>query len=196
MTLTPIFTFLFSLMFAFYSRVTGGQVLGLVIGLICSLALTMDNFQSSPSINVNILYVALATVCFGLNNNYIKRYLADLPAIQLCALSLFFSSLMSISFWMLTGFSKITISDNKTESLVSILLVGIVGTSFVQWLLSRLIIISTPIFASLPMYLIPAVAVFWGVVDGEPLTWLHVLLCGVILFSIFLIQRDQQHQQA
>ena len=45
------------------------------------------------------------------------------------------------------------------------------------------------VFASSCTYLIPVVAVLWGVLDGETVNAMQILAMGVIIFSVYLINR-------
>jgi drug/metabolite transporter (DMT)-like permease len=45
---------------------------------------------------------------------------------------------------------------------------------------------TSPLFSSMVSYLVPAVAVLWGVIDGEPITLMHSAGMGLILFGVYL----------
>ncbi len=49
--------------------------------------------------------------------------------------------------------------------------------------------LASPIFASSVTYLIPIVAVFWGVLDGEKLSEIQVLAGIIILFGVYLVNK-------
>jgi len=52
--------------------------------------------------------------------------------------------------------------------------------------------ISSPLFASAVTYLIPVVALLWGLADGEELHPLHMLAMGLILCGVALISRPKK----
>lgn len=58
----------------------------------------------------------------------------------------------------------------------------------------RLIQISSPVFATSVTYLIPIVAIGWGLLDGEIITLLHSVGIALILSGIFLVNRRFQNK--
>jgi len=54
-------------------------------------------------------------------------------------------------------------------------------------LFNRLIQQTSPVFASTVTYLIPIVAVIWGVLDGEALGLWHFLGMGLIISGVYFI---------
>ena len=53
----------------------------------------------------------------------------------------------------------------------------------------KLVQLKDAIFASTVSYLIPLVALFWGVFDHEPVTYLHLLGMGLILAGVYLSRK-------
>ena len=49
--------------------------------------------------------------------------------------------------------------------------------------------IATPVFASSVTYLMPIVAIFWGVLDGESLSSLQMIASTIILLGVYLSHR-------
>ena len=75
--------------------------------------------------------------------------------------------------------------------LLALVSLGIVGTLLAQLIHNRLIVISSPVFASACTYLIPVVAVAWGVLDHEIITFLHAMGILAVLASIYLIKKEK-----
>jgi len=50
-----------------------------------------------------------------------------------------------------------------------------------------LVAIASPVFSSSITFLLPLVAFFWGVLDGERLGWLHALAAITILMGVYLV---------
>jgi len=80
--------------------------------------------------------------------------------------------------------------DSPIESLVYVLILALFGTAISVVVFNRLIKIAGSLFASSVTYLIPIVAMLWGVVDGEPLELLHLLFLGAILGGVYLINKS------
>lgn len=64
------------------------------------------------------------------------------------------------------------------------------GTAVAQVIYYRLIKISTPLFTSSVTFLIPVVALIWGILDGEVLHLVHLLCIGGILASVAIIRKS------
>jgi len=56
---------------------------------------------------------------------------------------------------------------------------------------NKLIQISSPIFSTSVTYLIPIVAVVWGVVDGEKLSLVQLIAALVILLGVYLVNKQK-----
>ena len=56
-------------------------------------------------------------------------------------------------------------------------------------LFNKLIKISTPIFSSSVTYLIPIVAICWGVLDGEKITLYQFVSGLIILLGVYLVNK-------
>ena len=67
-----------------------------------------------------------------------------------------------------------------------ILILGVVGTGVANILFYKLIHMSSPVFATTVTYLIPIVAFFWGVLDGEFLTAVQYIGAAIILAGVYL----------
>jgi drug/metabolite transporter (DMT)-like permease len=51
---------------------------------------------------------------------------------------------------------------------------------------------STPVFASSVTYIMPIVALIWGLLDNETFSWTQGLGSLIILFGVFLANRKQK----
>jgi len=51
--------------------------------------------------------------------------------------------------------------------------------------------LATPIFASSVTYLIPIVAVFWGILDGEKLSFIQLFAAVIILLGVYLVNKKK-----
>ena len=54
---------------------------------------------------------------------------------------------------------------------------------------NKLVQMATPVFASSVTYLIPIVALFWGILDGESFGVTQVIAAGIILLGVYLSNR-------
>jgi len=63
------------------------------------------------------------------------------------------------------------------------------STATATFLFNRLVKISTPLFASSVTYIMPIVAVMWGVMDGERLYAGHYIGMAAIIGGVYLANR-------
>jgi drug/metabolite transporter (DMT)-like permease len=76
------------------------------------------------------------------------------------------------------------------NSLGYISILAIVGSAISVILYNVLIKAAGTVFASSCTYLIPVVAILWGVFDGETVNMAQVMSMVVIILSVYLINRD------
>ena len=66
---------------------------------------------------------------------------------------------------------------------------SIVGTVFAKILFNKFVQIASPVFASSVTYLIPIVALFWGLLDGEIITVSQLFATVVIFIGVYLANK-------
>lgn len=189
--LTPLFTLLVAAFF-FKQKFGLQKVVGVVLGLFGAVALIM--LKSNGSIDPNYtygLYILVATICYAWSVNLIKNYLHDLPALTISSMALLFiGPTFGYYLFQHTDFMLRTeLTTGGLEAMSYVFLLALFGTALSLILFNKLVQLTTPIYASSVTYLIPIVAIFWGVVDGEPITLIHLLGMGAILFGVYLANR-------
>jgi drug/metabolite transporter (DMT)-like permease len=188
-SLTPLNTLILgSLVFgvSFQRR----QLWGVFIGLVGSLLLVFNGAMNHP--NQNYYYailVIIASVCYAINVNLIKRFLSDLSPLSITtgnfAVLLFPASLILF----FTGFFEVIQIESVQHAVLFIVVLGVLGTGIANILFFKLIQISSPVFATSVTYLIPVVAFFWGLLDNEMLTAIQFLGAFIILIGVYLSAR-------
>ncbi|QHV93662.1 DMT family transporter [Spirosoma endbachense] len=190
LAITPSFTFLSSLFFVrkTYSSL---QILGLFLGLFCSVTLSLlSSTGLNLSINGYVFLIVIATLCYGININLVKQYLADVPPLHLSTVSVTLNGLLAFLFVYLPNQTLFQFTPDTISSYLALVTLGVVGTALAQVLHVKLIYSSSPLFASAITYLIPVVAIFWGILDNESFTVNHFIACLGILASVYLIRQE------
>jgi drug/metabolite transporter (DMT)-like permease len=72
------------------------------------------------------------------------------------------------------------------EAFGFIILLALMSTAIANLLFYKLLQISSPLFASSVTYIMPIVAVMWGVLDGEKLIAGHFIGMACILGGVYL----------
>lgn len=188
-SLTPLYTLLLGA-FAFGLLFERRQFFGVIIGLIGCLLLIFNGAINNPGQNYYYaILVVIASVCYAVNVNLIKKYLSDLTPLSITTGNftiLLIPALLVLSF---TDFFAVVQQPEVQYSIMFVLILGIVGTGIANIIFFRLIQMSSPIFASSVTYLIPIVAFFWGLLDNESLSLIQFLGAFIILFGVYLSAR-------
>lgn len=189
-SLTPVFVLVIGVIF-YKQRITFSIVIGLLLALAGTALLMFTGSEGNHSFNYFALFVVVATLLYGINVNILKFNMADLNPIAIASISLFFvGPLAAIQLFFFSDFTERLASGNEAViALFYLTILGIVGTSIALMLFNKLLKNSTPLFSSSVTYLIPIVAVIWGLIDGEDLYFSHYLSMGVIIFGVFLANR-------
>lgn len=189
--LTPFFTMLIGYT-VFKQTIHKKQVLGVIIGFSGALGLVfLGQDDSSFSINVFTLLVVLATLCYAISINAIKRYLSDINSITATVWS--FTLIGPIAIAYLFSFTNFTVHvvehPQAIYSLLFIAILAIVGSALSVIVYNILIKQAGTVFAASCTYFIPIVAIFWGLIDGESMNMGHFGAISVIIFGVWLINR-------
>ncbi|MGR3809074.1 DMT family transporter [Jiulongibacter sp. NS-SX5] len=182
----PIFTLVVGYFF-FKQRVNRTQILAIIIGLFAVGIVVVQGNGTDFSLNYFTLFILLATLGYSFNINTIKTKLEDIDAFAIAMVSVFFSGLLALPLLIFdwSEFVKATESGSITP-LGSLLILGILGTVIAQYLQNAIIKSTDIAFASSVTYVIPIVAVFWGVLDGENINVSTIIAGFGILLCVYL----------
>lgn len=189
-SLTPFNTFMFGALvfgFAFKKK----QLIGILVGLIGTLVLILKGAELNPNQNYwYALLVIIASVGYAFNVNMIKKYLSDLDALAITTGHFLLLSIPALLVLTFSGFfSTFEGTPITTSSLGYVAVLAIFGTGIAKVLFNKLIHISSPVFSSSVTYVIPVVAVMWGVIDGEKLSFIQFFAGGIILLGVWLVNK-------
>lgn len=190
---TPLMTLIFGILF-FRIVFTQNKALGVIIGLLGTLGLIFSGAQVNP--DQNYFYsglVIVASACYAINVNIIKRYMHDISALGITTGNFLVLLIPSVIILYYTGFSvsEVAINPVLSLSLLYVLILGVVGTGIAMIIFNKLIQISDPVFSTSVTYTIPLVALGWGFLDGEVFSYLQLISALVILLGVFLVNRSK-----
>lgn len=191
-SLTPLNTIIFgALIFGFSFK--RSQLIGVLIGLTGTIVLILKGAEINPSQDYSYAgLILIATVCYALNVNILKKYLQDLDALSITVGN--FMLLIVPAFIVLyftEFFTTFEYTETSRMSLLYISILAIFGTGLAKILYNHLIQISTPVYSSSVTYLIPIVAIMWGVLDGEKISIVQILAGGIIIFGVYLVNKTK-----
>ena len=198
-SLTPLFTLITGIWF-FGSKVNKNQIAGVALGLSGAILLMLLGGEKSSFDLKTLLFttlVVLACLFYALSSNTVGTNLSDEKSFKISTVA--FTFLFPLGITILAQEQVWVPLSNpgglKGLAYVSILSLG--GTVAASVLFFHLVQIRDAIFASMVSYLIPIVALIWGVLDGERISAVHGLGMFLILIGVFLTRKktksiDQQ----
>jgi drug/metabolite transporter (DMT)-like permease len=190
-TLTPIFTMIIGALL-FQQRFRMVSIIGIVLGFAGTFMLMLSRVAGRvEGVNLYALLIVVACVLYGSNLNFIKFKIADLSPMTITSVALLLLGPLSLAYLFgFTGFvGKFATHPRAWEAFGYTVLLGIMSTATATFLFNRLVKISTPLFASSVTYVMPIVAVMWGVLDGERLYVGHYLGMAAIIGGVYLANR-------
>jgi drug/metabolite transporter (DMT)-like permease len=185
-SLTPLNTLILGAAF-FGITFRRSQIWGVIIGLLGSMLLVFNGAANHPEQNYYYaILVLIASICYAVNVNLIKRFLPDLSPLSITTGNFAVLLVPASLILFFTGFFDVIDVTGVQHSLLFILILGVLGTGIANIIFFKLIQISSPVFATSVTYLIPIVAFFWGLLDNEMLTFVQFIGAFVILIGVYL----------
>lgn len=189
--LTPLFTVLVAF-FWFRTHFNGIQLTGILTGMLGAIMLLY--FNEGGDVSQNNLYsllVVAATLCYAISVNGIKHYLSGMNSTEATLGAFTITGPMALAYLFL---QTDVVNDMKTNnmalsSLAYVGVLAIVGSALSVIVYNTLIKQAGTVFASTCTYLIPIVAVFWGLLVGESVNLLQLTGIIIVILSVYLINR-------
>lgn len=191
-SLTPFNTFIVGILifgFAFKGR----QLIGILVGLTGTLILVLKGADVNPHQNYwYTLLVIISSVGYAFNVNIVKKHLSDISALAITTGNFLLLIVPALVVLFFTGFfTTFEVSAETTSAMGYITILAIVGTGIAKVMFNKLVQISSPVFSASVTYLIPLVAVMWGMIDEENLHIIQLLGGAIILFGVYLVNKTR-----
>lgn len=190
---TPLFALIVGL--AFYKiKIGWWNVLGVFIGLMGAVLIIYG--QSDGNLQFNFFYsllVFLASILYAFNLNLIKQHLANVESFTIAVIS-YFVLLGPALIYLFFGTSFIqTIQEpGNLQGLIYPAILGVVGSAAAISLFNVLIKMKSVLFAASVTYMIPIVALFFGILDGEKFAPINFLWVAAILGGVLLVNKKKK----
>ncbi len=188
-SLTPLFTLVVGLLFfGFTTRWV--NVTGVFIGLAGAGGLMVS--ASGGHLGGDFWYaflVVIASVCYAVNVNLVKKFFVGLDSMQITVLTFLYIGIPALIYILF--FTRVPLllyaHPASWAGMGYLAVLSGVGTGLALIAFNKLIKLSSPVFASSVTYVIPIVAIMWGVLDGEKFTWAYFFWMLLILGGVFLV---------
>ncbi len=194
-SLTPLMTLLVSVMI-FRLPLRKWQLIGILVGLGGALLLVVSRYGWFGADGVSwpvfsILLAVAATICYALSSNIVKRFFASADPLMMTAGAMAPIGLVAVIALFASGGVSVDFANEPDllTAYVSVVFLGLIGTALASWLFFRLVQLTDPVFASTVSYLVPIIALGWGLMDGELITILIAVGLALILLGVSLARR-------
>lgn len=173
---------------------TKKQIIGTLVSFSGVCILAFGGGDSGAFKLIPILLLLLATLCYALSTTTVKSKLMEVSSTVLSAFIfsfvLFFPSLIALTS---TGFfSEFSFSKDNLLGLMFVSILSIFGTGLAMMMNYRLLKVSSPLFASTVTLVMPIVAIVWGIIDGENLTYIQFIGAGIIIGGLIFLRTNQK----
>ncbi len=190
--LTPIFTFLFGLMW-FKRAFSKNNAIGVLLGFIGSAIMIVYGERLTGSGNEwYAIFVELGTVCYGFNVNFVESFFKGISALMVSSVSFFIIGPPAMLYLIFKGnYDSWLSNESFLFSLASVCTLSILATVICTIIFFHLIKKTNGVFSASVSYLIPVVAILWGILDGEAFGINHLVGMLLILSGVYLIKRKK-----
>lgn len=184
-SLTPLFTLAIGMMF-FGLTFRKTWLIGILMGLLgVILIVGQVNHWSIGTTGWYALAALGATLFYATSGNTVKAHLQHLDSITIGSLGFTTVGIPAILILLSTDFThRVSSHPLGWSALGYVALLAMFGTVIASILFYYLIRETDQIFGSMVSYLIPLVAVGWGILDGESLHWIYGVSLVLILAGV------------
>jgi drug/metabolite transporter (DMT)-like permease len=185
----PIWTLAAALLLGSEKRITGSKAGGVLLGLGGTALIASPWSGAETGSGTSILCFVLGSVSFGASFAYMGKFLVGrgIPPLMLAGGQLSVATVLMLLAFPFLGLQTVTW---RTDSVLSLVVLGVVCTGFAALLNFELVIKDGATVASTVTYLMTAVAVVLGAaVLREPLSWTVWVGAVAVLAATGLLRR-------
>jgi drug/metabolite transporter (DMT)-like permease len=135
---------------------------------------------------------------YGFNVNIIKHYLQEVKPIAIATGNFIAIVIPALIVLIFSGFFTAQTFEQQSiySSIGFVAILAVFGTVMAKIIFNNLIQISSPVFASSVTYLMPLVALLWGLFDGELFGLDQGLASLLILGGIYLANKKAKKNRS
>lgn len=184
-SLSPLMTVLIGY-YLYKVDITKRKITGVLIGFAGAAVLILG--KSDGPLKIDVVYLALpvvATFCYGLASNITKQKLQNENPLYNTAIAMSMVGLPAFAGVFFSGAPQIICAGQAWFALACVTVLGIFGTLVAWALFYRLVQRTDALFAASVTYLVPIIAVSWGILDGELLSLQQLAGMLIILAGVY-----------
>lgn len=193
--LSPLWTLLIGIGL-FGVSIKRNQWLGILTGMFGTfwLILVQSGWQLQKETSIEskeqlvaIGLLVLATLCYGISVNITREKLQTIPSRVIAACSLGLVAVPALAITLSSEVpTQIIEHPDGLRGFLAVFVLAAVGTAGALVLFNHLIAWTSAVVAASVTYIIPLFAVLWGWLDGESLTFQHLLAGSCILLGVWI----------
>lgn len=187
-SLTPLMTLLTGVLF-FATPVRLIHIVGIGLGLLGAAGLVAFAQQDGiTSWSWFALLPIAGTLGYGFSGNIVKRHLQSVPPMATAVGALTWVGPISIALAWNSGLpEKLSTDPHAWRALGYVALLAVMSSAIALILWNMLLQRTTAIRASMVTYLMPVVAIGWGLLDGESLSPAQLGMIALVLVGVWLV---------
>lgn len=184
--LTPLFVILTGYLI-YKVKVSSWQIGGVLVGLSGTVFLILlGGGQDNGQDNRFALLVILATIFYGFSSNVMKHKLQHISPLALTSAAFTLMGIPALFYLFSTDFyERLTTHPAAMMSFSCILILAVLGTFLSNIFYVYLIQVTDAVFASTVSYLMPIIAILWGLKDEETFSFYHIIGMLFILIGVY-----------
>ena len=189
--LTPLFAILMGVVF-FKMPFVWQKVAGVLVGFVglCLLFVPKSDGIPFDQNQWYALFVVAATMLYGINPNLIVKHLQGINSLHIASIGLSCLAIPSFFILLFTGyFSTLSTDPTFLRATGASVILGVFGTAVAQIFFLMLLKRTGVVFSSLATYIMPFVAILWGVYYGEQVTRWELFCLAIILSGVYFANK-------
>lgn len=185
---TPIFTIILAHFLVPGDRLSAPKMLGVLLGFAGLFLLILPSLSDGAQASTwGLIAVTAAAAIYGVAMIYSRNHLRGLPPLVAPASQLLLATAYMAPLALLFD-RPWTLPRPSTAALLSLFLLGILGTGLAFIVYYRLLETANPTYISMVTYVIPVFGVILGVIVlGEQLTWYALAGFALILLGVMVV---------
>lgn len=186
--LTPLMTLIVGVAF-FGQQLRGVHIIGVLLGLAGAVGLiALKQGDGLPSWSLYAALPVLGTLCYGFSGNIVKHYLYGLPPIAISVLALTFVGPIALVLCLTSGLPEMLMSHpHGWSAFLHVVALAVLSSALALVMWNMLLQHTSALTASSVTYLMPVVAIGWGMADGELITMGQIGMIGIVLAAVYLV---------
>ena len=183
--LSPMWTILIGY-YMYHVIISKQKVTGVIIGFLGAVVLVLGKGLNNIKIDLAYGFLPLvATFCYGMGTNITKQKLQNDNPVSTTAVAMSMTGIPALIACFFTGAIPKIATGSAWPSMACIVALAIFSTLTAWVLFYKLLQRTDALFAASVTYLVPIVALAWGMLDGEVLTLMQLGGMALILIGVY-----------